>query len=184
MFSIFLSIQFFSLPLFEEEVMVLINPVSFRTLTPLCSFAEHITEIEGLAEVNGYIDEVVDVNTEAVNETLTLVGQFSIAGHKIKVAGADPNLQVKVMSGLIPALSAGTWKVEIKTQYTGSDSTMLKNLWVIEGGMTLTVLSGLPDRGSVSPVTQSMSDPGVPRGGHTIRKLTRIGGYRELCAIF
>jgi hypothetical protein len=34
-------------------------------------------EIEGLAEVNGYIDEVMDVSTEAVNETLTPSGQFS-----------------------------------------------------------------------------------------------------------
>ncbi|MDR0722642.1 MAG: DUF4469 domain-containing protein [Treponema sp.] len=133
------------------------HPVSFRfrTLTPLRSLAEHsVVEVEGLAQVNGYIDEVVDVNTEAVNETLSPGGPFSIAGHKIKVAGADPevgvyfvsqadpSLQVKVSGhfaentgskviGLIPALSAGTWKAAIKTQYTGSGSTMLKSPRVI-----------------------------------------------------
>jgi hypothetical protein len=32
-----------------------------------------------LAEVNGYIDEVADVSAEAVNETLTAGGLFSIA---------------------------------------------------------------------------------------------------------
>jgi hypothetical protein len=127
------------------------HPVTFRfrTRTPLRSLAEHITvEIEGLAEVSGYIDEVVDVNTEAVNETLTPGGLFSIAGHKIKVAGdkpevgiyfvseADPGLRVKVSGhlaenipskviGVIPALSAGKWKVEILSQYT-TGSVFLK----------------------------------------------------------
>ncbi|MDR2797632.1 MAG: DUF4469 domain-containing protein [Treponema sp.] len=144
------------------------HPVTFRfrTRTPLRTLAEHITvEVEGLAEVTGYIDEVVDVSTEAVNETLTTGGMFSIAGHKIKVAGEDPEVgvyfvsetdpaqQVKVSGhfaenthsrviGVIPALAAGKWKVEIKTQYTGSGSSTLKSPRVIAGGMTLTVPSG------------------------------------------
>ena len=144
------------------------HPVSFRfrTLRPLRNLAEHIqVEVEGLAEAQGYIDEFIDINTEAVNETLSPGGQFSIAGHKIKVAGEDPEVGVYFVSeadaslrvrvsghlaentaskviGLIPALSTGTWKVEIKTRYTGSGSTTLKSPRVIEGGMTLTVPSG------------------------------------------
>jgi hypothetical protein len=144
------------------------HPITFRfrTRTPLRTLAEHITvEVEGLAEVQGYIDEVVDISTEGVNETLTTGGVFSIAGHKIKVAGedpevgvyfisgTDPSLRVKVSGhfaenapsrviGVIPALSAGGWKVEIKTQYTGSGSTSLKSPRMIVGGMILTVPSG------------------------------------------
>jgi hypothetical protein len=117
-------------------------------------------EIDGLAAVNGYIDEVVDVSTEAVNETLTPGGQFSIAGHKIKAAGddaevgvyfiseGDSGLRMKVSGhfaensgskviGVIPALTAGKWKVEIKTQYSGASNTPLKNLRVIESPFVL-----------------------------------------------
>jgi hypothetical protein len=87
----------------------------------------------------------MDVETEAVNETLTPGGQFSIVGHKIKIAGTDPEVgvyfvsaddvskRVKVNShlaenaaskliGVIPALVAGAWLVEIKTQYSGGSS--------------------------------------------------------------
>jgi hypothetical protein len=87
----------------------------------------------------------MDVETEAVNETLTPGGQFSIVGHKIKIAGTDPEAgvyfvsaddaskRVKVNShlaenaaskliGVIPALGAGAWLVEIKTQYSGGSS--------------------------------------------------------------
>ncbi|MDR0645276.1 MAG: DUF4469 domain-containing protein, partial [Treponema sp.] len=75
-------------------------------------------------------------------------GQFSIAGHKLKIAGTDPevgiyfvsegdtSLRVKVgghlaentaakLIGVIPVLAAGTWVVEIKTQYS-SGSSLLK----------------------------------------------------------
>jgi hypothetical protein len=141
------------------------HPVTFRfrTRTPLRSLAEHITvEVEGIADVTGYIDEVVDISSEGVNETLTLGGQFSIAGHKIKAAGEDPEVEVYFVSGtdsaqqvkvsghlaentpsrvigVIPALAAGTWKVEIRTQFNGSSSRTLKNPRTIAGAFTLTV---------------------------------------------
>jgi hypothetical protein len=70
---------------------------------------------------------------ESVNETLTPGGQFSVSGHKIKVAGdnadvgvyfvsaTDPTQRVKVAGHLaentaskiismVPALGAGRWK--------------------------------------------------------------------------
>jgi hypothetical protein len=115
----------------------------FRTLAALRALADRIVvEVEGLADVQGYIDEFIDVTTESVDETLTPGGQFSISGHKLKVAGdnpevgvsfvpeADPAGRVKVsghlaentaskLIGIIPSLSAGKWKLEIKTQYSG-----------------------------------------------------------------
>jgi hypothetical protein len=63
-----------------------------------------VVEVEGLAQMNGFIDEVVEVNTKAVNETLTLGGPFSIAGHKIKVVGADPEVGVYFVSQADPNL--------------------------------------------------------------------------------
>jgi hypothetical protein len=139
------------------------HPVTFRFRAPLRELAEHIVvEIEGLANVAGYIDEFTDVSTGAVNETLTLGGIFAVVGHKIKVFGNDPEvgiyfvstdgaeLRVKVdrrlaentgtkLIGIIPALDAGEWKVEIKTQYAGSGDTELKTPRVVESAFTLTV---------------------------------------------
>ncbi|MDR2149971.1 MAG: DUF4469 domain-containing protein [Spirochaetaceae bacterium] len=126
------------------------HPITFRfrPCAPLRKAAEYIVvEVEGLAEVNGYIDEFTDVTTEAVNETATSGGMFSIVGHKIKIAGedpevgvyfvseADPAVRVKVsghlaentaskLIGVIPALSAGKWKLEIKTQYSGGSNVL------------------------------------------------------------
>jgi hypothetical protein len=141
------------------------HPVTFRfrTHAPLRALAEHIiVEIEGLANVAGYIDEVEDIATGAVNETLTPGEQFSIAGHKLKIVGDDPEVGVYFVSadgaglsvkagkrlaentatkliGIIPALAVGTWKVEIKTQYAGSGDTILKAPRVIESAFVLTV---------------------------------------------
>jgi hypothetical protein len=143
------------------------HPVSFRfrTRAPLRALAEHIVvEVEGLADVQGYIDEFTDVTTESVNDTATPGGQFSIAGHKLKVAGANPEVglyfvpeaeaagRVKVsghlaentaskLIGVIPALAAGKWQVEVKTQYTVG-GTFLKEPRIIESPFTLTVQPG------------------------------------------
>ncbi|MDR2807954.1 MAG: DUF4469 domain-containing protein [Spirochaetaceae bacterium] len=146
------------------------HPITFRfrTRAPLRTLAEHITvEVEGLADVQGYIDEFVDVSTEAVNETLTPNGLFSISGHKIKMVGDDPDVGVYFVSeadqtqkvkvagnlaentaskliGVIPGLAAGTWKVEVKTQFSGSGSTMLKKSRTIGSAFTLTVAAPAP----------------------------------------
>jgi hypothetical protein len=140
------------------------HPVSFRfrTRAPLRALAERIVvDVEGLADVSGYIDEFIDVTTEAVNETLTPGGQFSVSGHKIKAAGAkaevgvyfvsaaDPAVRVKVeghlaenaaskVIGIIPALTPGAWKLEIVTQYS-SGSFFLKEPRIIESSLVLTV---------------------------------------------
>ena len=121
----------------------------FRARAPLRGLAEHIAiDVEGLADVQGYIGEFIDITTEAVNETATPGGMFSVSGHKIKVEGdksgvgvwfvpADnPAGRVKVegrlaensagkVIGIIPALSAGVYTLEIVTQYS-SGSFFLK----------------------------------------------------------
>jgi hypothetical protein len=100
-------------------------------------------EVEGVADVACYIDEFIDISSGAENETLTPGGQFSITGHKIKIAGEEADIGVYFVSetgervkadgrlaentaskliGVIPALGTGTWRVEIKTQYSGGSS--------------------------------------------------------------
>ncbi|MDR1215912.1 MAG: DUF4469 domain-containing protein [Treponema sp.] len=141
------------------------HPITFRfrARAPLRELAEQIeVEVEGLADVTGYIDEFEDVTTGAVNETLTPMGPFSVAGHKLKVMGDDPEVGVYFVSaedagtrvkvdvrlaenltskviGIIPALTEGTWKIEIKTQYSGSSNTTLKKPRTIESPFILSV---------------------------------------------
>jgi hypothetical protein len=146
------------------------HPVTFRfrTLAALRTMAERIVvEVEGLADVQGYIDEFIDVTTKSVDETLTPGGQFSISGHKLKIAGDDPEVgvyfvpeadpagRVKVaghlaensaskLIGIVPALGAGKWLVEVKTQFSGSGSTMLKAPRTITSAFSLTVPAPAP----------------------------------------
>jgi hypothetical protein len=62
-------------------------------------------------------------------------------GAAVKVAGHLAENTASKLIGVIPALGAGKWKMEVKTQYTGASSTSLKKSRVIEGSMTLTVPS-------------------------------------------
>jgi hypothetical protein len=141
------------------------HPISFRfrALSKLRKLAQNIEVIvEGLASADEFIDEFTDVETGAVNETLTTGGMFAIHGHKIKVAGdaagigvyfvssANPSLTVAVNSklaentpskviGIVPVLPDGvqSWKVAVKTQFTASNY-FLKDPRTIESGFTLT----------------------------------------------
>jgi hypothetical protein len=92
---------------------------------------------------------------------------FSIAGHKIKIAGEDTGIGVYFVSvedpaqrvkvtwhlgengaskviGVVPALGVGKWKVEIKMQFNGSSSSTLKSPQTIASAFTLTVSSPVP----------------------------------------
>jgi len=96
--------------------------------------------MEGGAD-KGLIDCFTDLESGSVNETVTPGGLFSVAGRRIKVAGGGPDCGVwfvsredparrhKVtralagnsgskVSGLVPALPAGEYGVEIVTCYT------------------------------------------------------------------
>jgi hypothetical protein len=137
------------------------HPITFRfrTLRKLRKLAENIdVEIEGIADTQGYIMEVTDVNTGAVNESLTAGGQYIITGYKIKIAGDDAGVYLQTtdgvktlisehlaentpskLIGIIPAdLPGGTYKVIIQTKYASSGN-LLKEYRVIESGFTLVV---------------------------------------------
>ena len=135
---------------------------TFRVLKPLRDFVQHIeVYIDGIADTTGYISEFTDVSSEAVNETITAGGQFSIAGYKIKVDGiqadcgvyfvkadnpayrekVSANLAVNnpgMLVGIIPNLAAGQWKTQVITQYSGS-GIMLKSARTIQLPAVLTV---------------------------------------------
>jgi hypothetical protein len=139
------------------------HPVTFRfrTCAPLRRLAEHmVVEVEGLADVTGYINEVTDITAESVNDTLTSGGMFSIAGEDpdtdvyfVPADGAEAAVKVTGHLGentaskvlwVIPALGAGKWKAEIRTQYNGSSSSTLKSPRTIASTLTLSVPAPAP----------------------------------------
>ena len=134
--------------------------VAFRTLRHLKELLLKVKiENEGVAGDGAYIDEIIDVHTESLNSAITPGGMVHIQGHKIKVDGEDSvcgvwfvsqadNVRVKIaehlginrtteLVGAIPALTAGTYKVEVVTRYAGG--TPLKEPRVIKAEPVLTV---------------------------------------------
>jgi hypothetical protein len=113
----------------------------YRTSSRLRRLSENVEiEIEGAAE-GGWIEFFTDIDSGSVNQTVTPEGLFSAQGRKIKVTGnspdcgvwfvskADPSRRYKVaraladnksarITGLVPALPAGEYGVEIVTCYT------------------------------------------------------------------
>jgi hypothetical protein len=101
--------------------------------------------ILGKAETNFFIAGVTDIRTGSVNDLLTPGRNARINGSKLKIAGEDGSNgvyfvngpeRVKVDAGdivenqnahiliIIPPLPAGTWRLEITTQYTGGRSLL------------------------------------------------------------
>jgi hypothetical protein len=129
---------------------------AFRPLERLRELGERIeVEVEGVANVSGFIDEVLDVRSGTVNEVLSPGGAVVITGNKIKIAGDNPDVgvwfyqdlpaskPVKVTENLIensltkviaaiPALKKGAgWRLRIVTQCT-SGNTPLKTPRTLE----------------------------------------------------
>ncbi|WP_346983678.1 DNA-binding domain-containing protein [Chryseobacterium sp. POE27] len=100
-------------------------------------------EILGVAEASAIILQVTDVKSGSVNDLLTPGRNLKIAGSKIKVAGNDPfvgvffvnttsNVRTIVEESdmvtnnpselivVVPPLPAGTYHLEVVTQYAGS----------------------------------------------------------------
>ncbi|MDR2553373.1 MAG: DUF4469 domain-containing protein [Treponema sp.] len=134
--------------------------VAFRTLRRLKELLLKVSiENEGLAGDGAYIDEILDIHSEAVNSILTPGNMVQILGHKIKVEGDDPECGVWFVSqadsarikitehlgnnrnnellGLIPPLTTGTYKVEVVTRFT--HGTALKEPRTIKAEPVLTV---------------------------------------------
>jgi len=127
------------------------HPVSFR-FSPrarLRNIAKEIAvDIEGLADTNGSIYTFTDFDENAVNSIFASGDQFAIHGSKIKVEGTDPGIgvffvpvdnptaAVKVariaennpskITGICPQTGYQNNRIEIRTQFTGSTSILLK----------------------------------------------------------
>jgi hypothetical protein len=119
------------------------HPVQFRfrARKPLRDLARYITvEADSTAD-SGCIDSFIDIDSGEVNGRVTPGGIFTVTGRKIKVTGssrdcglyfvseADQRRRFKVnrkfagnvnarVSGIVPALPAGKYHIEIRTQYT------------------------------------------------------------------
>ena len=135
--------------------------VAFRTLRHLKDLLLRVKiENEGLAGDGAYIDEIIDVHTEALNSVLTPGNMIHIAGNKIKVEGEDPvcgvwfvnqadqsrtkitehlgNNRSNEVLGLIPPLAAGTYRLEIVTQFTNG-TRLLRDPRAVKADPELTV---------------------------------------------
>jgi hypothetical protein len=135
--------------------------VAFRTLRHLKELLLKVKiENEGIAGDGAYIDEIQDVHTESLNSDLTPANMVHILGNKIKVEGSDPacgvwfvaeadGARVKItehlavnrsteLVGAIPVLTAGSYKLEVVTQFTHG-SVPLKEARVIKAEPLVTV---------------------------------------------
>jgi hypothetical protein len=121
--------------------------LGFR-LSPLAVLRELAGHIQviivGIADTDGYIDEITDVTSGVINEIVTKGGIFIILGHKIKLEGegsgiffyspaipGSPAISVKVtgnlaenragsLVGTIPELAPNRdWYLEVRTFYSG-----------------------------------------------------------------
>jgi len=138
------------------------HPISFRFRTgrKLRRLVEHIgVDIEGIADTSGYIDEFIDPEEDSINSHYFPGNQFIIHGHKIKLAGDDPDVGVYFVPvnnpantmkatriaestpskiiGVAPGTGASPVRIEVHTQFSGSGGTLLKAVRVITSGFTL-----------------------------------------------
>ena len=138
------------------------HPLSFRFRAhkPLCELAKHITvEVEGEANITGYIDTFTDNEVHAVNSLYVPGNMFTITGDKIKITGGDtvcgvyfvplddPGKAIRVtriaenspskITGIAPNTGQIYNRIEIHTQYTGSGSTSLKSPRIITSSFIL-----------------------------------------------
>jgi hypothetical protein len=127
------------------------NPIRFRfrirrKLRRLVNEIE--VSIEGLADVFGYIDKYLDTEENETNSIYIPGNQFIISGFKIRLDGDNPDVglyfvpvdnpsgAVKVtriaentatkIIGIAPQTGYQQNRIVIKTQYSGSGSTSLK----------------------------------------------------------
>jgi hypothetical protein len=139
------------------------HPITFRfrVLAKMRRLVQFIkVEIEGIADVNGYIDEFHDFEADSSNAAFVPGNQFAIHGHKIKVAGDDPDLgvylvpvedpskKVKItriaenspskITGVLPDSTGYSHnRIEIRTQFSGATNAPLKTPRVITSAFTL-----------------------------------------------
>ena len=109
---------------------------------------------DGESDAAGYIDSFLDNEENSLNAWYLPGNQFVLNGHKIKIAGDDPGIGmyfvditnsanvVKVtrivennpsrIISIIPIADYEKCRIEIRTQFSGSGSNILKNVRVIK----------------------------------------------------
>ena len=138
------------------------HPISFRfgIRSRLKSLLRNIeVTMEGLADTSGYIDTFRDFEEDSVNSLFAPGNQLAIHGHKIKILGedpsnglyfvpeGDPSKAVKAariaensgsnITGIIPELGPGAYRLEIRTQYSGSSTILAKTPRAVRSVFTL-----------------------------------------------
>jgi hypothetical protein len=138
------------------------NPIrfKFRANRKLRDLKEHIAvEIVGVADASAFIDQFIDRDADSINGIFVKDDMFCITGAKIKVAGADPNCGVyfvpvddpdsavkvtrigensgTMITGIAPVTGYEKNRIEIRTQYTGSNVTFLKTPRTITSSFVL-----------------------------------------------
>lgn len=138
------------------------HPVSFRfrTLSKLRRLIDDITvSVEGISDASGWIDEFTDIDENESNSIFVPGNMFVIHGSKIKIAGDDPGVGVYFVSagnpanavkvyriaentstkiiGISPQTSFQDCKIEVRTQYSGSTTNLLKAPRIITGDFIL-----------------------------------------------
>ena len=131
----------------------------FRPLKPMRELAQSAQVIvEGVADTDGYIDEFAD-ETGAVNSLYVPGNIFTLHGHKIKAEGDDPGVGVyfvpvndpgramKVsriaentasrITGIAPTIGYPASRIEVRTQYSGTEGRFLKNIRTITSDFTV-----------------------------------------------
>ena len=116
-------------------------------------------EILGIADASGYIDAYIDTEDGFTNSQFIPGNMFVIHGYKIKIAGDNPEVgvyfvpldapskAVKVarisentpskITGIAPNTYHMNNKVEIRTQFSGNNSDLLKTVRIIESRFVL-----------------------------------------------
>jgi hypothetical protein len=139
---------------------------TFQKRKGMRDLLKYITvKIQGVAQTDGFIGDVLDVTTQSVDDALTPDGVLTVSGYKIKVDGPDQDnglyfveassgARTKVTSYFVenrpscvivqtPALGPGVYHIEIKTQFTGN-AIPLKAPRTIEYTADLTVSPAAP----------------------------------------
>jgi len=127
----------------------------FRARKPLRDIARYIAVEAEPRTGFGNIDSFIDADSGETNGRATTGGIFFVTGKKIKVTGrkntglyfvskADPLLRFKTAGsfavntstriiGVVPALPAGEYRIEIKTQYTVGGIDLKEPRTIISG---------------------------------------------------
>ena len=140
-------------------------------------------DVPGLADSGLKLLQIEDVATGSINDQLTPGNNLRVLGHKVKIAGDDPEVgiyfvsetararvkvapnQIATNTGsqllfIIPALPDGTYHLEVTTQYSNANA-LLKAPRTFKLDMPLTV--GVPGpQGPTDPQTPDITNPQAP----------------------